>query len=412
MVSAVSNTSGNHSETAGSGLSVRGALVMGGDYRGLALVRSLGHRGIPVWVITQEDQRLAGASRYVSRKWFYPGWSDGGGVEFLIGLSRKYNLQNWMLLPTCDESVHLVATHHQELANHFKLTVPPWDVLQYAVDKHLMHQLAEKIGIDAPRTYSPRNSQDLASLPFDFPVILKPARRDRFNRLTAAKAWRANDVRTLKELYAEACTLLPPELLMIQEVIPGGGEEQFSFAAVCQDGRPLASLVARRTRQFPIDFGRASTFVETVEDPGIVEPSERFLEAVRYSGLIEVEFKRDPRTGRFKLLDANPRVWGWYSLCEASGVDFVYLLWLLLQGLPLPEMHARIGVRWMRLSTDLLASLGEIRGGQLSIPQYFRSLGGPHAPVIFATDDLRPGVLEGPYLTYLLLKRLMRGRGI
>src|SRR5438046_1351736 len=51
-----------------------GALVMGGDYRGLALVRSLGRRGIPVCVIRQGDQRLAAISRYATRTLFYPRW--------------------------------------------------------------------------------------------------------------------------------------------------------------------------------------------------------------------------------------------------------------------------------------------------------------------------------------------------
>ena len=58
---------------------------------------------------------------------------------------------------------------------------------------------------------------------------------------------------------------------MVQEFIPGGGGCQFSFAALCSEGQPLASIVARRTRQFPPDFGRASTFVETVDEPGVIE---------------------------------------------------------------------------------------------------------------------------------------------
>ena len=93
-------------------------------------------------------------------------------------------------------------------------------------------------------------------------------------------------------------------------MIPGGGEAQFSYAALCLEGRPLASAVARRTRQAPMDFGRSSTFVETVDEPGVVEPALRLLQASRFTGLIEVEFKRDPRDQRFKVLDANPRVWG------------------------------------------------------------------------------------------------------
>jgi D-aspartate ligase len=389
-----------------------GALVMGGDYRGLALVRNLGRHGVPVWVINQQDQRLAGASRYARRTLLFPSWQDKSGVEFLLELGQKHGLNGWLLFPTSDESVVLASSHHKLLAEQYQLTVPPWEELRWACDKRLMHQLADQIGVDHPRTYYPRCREDLASLDLTFPVILKPSSREQFNRLTAAKAWRADDMTILLDLFDEACKLLPPEMLMIQEVIPGGGEAQFSYAAVCKEGHPLASLVARRTRQFPMDFGRASTFVETVDDPGIADPAVRFLKAIRFTGLVEVEFKQDPRTGQFKLLDINPRVWGWYSLCEAAGVDFGYLLWLLHQGHPIPEVRSRVGVRWMRMSTDFLTSLREIWHGRMSVRDYLVSFRGPKASGIFASDDPWPGMLELPSLLYLLIKRAMRGRGI
>src|SRR5919109_2550401 len=48
-----------------------GALVIGGDYRALGVVRSLGRRGIPVWVVTNEH-RVATASRYALRCFHWP----------------------------------------------------------------------------------------------------------------------------------------------------------------------------------------------------------------------------------------------------------------------------------------------------------------------------------------------------
>ena len=56
-------------------------------------------------------------------------------------------------------------------------------------------------------------------------------------------------------------------------------------------------MTARRHRQHPSDFGRASTFVETVDLPELAEPSIQFLEAVDYYGLVELEYKQDPRDG-------------------------------------------------------------------------------------------------------------------
>jgi D-aspartate ligase len=390
----------------------RGAIVMGGDYRGLALVRSLGRQQVPVWVIDQADQRLAGMSKYARRTLFYRDWEDGGGAAFLLELGRKHSLKGWLLFPTSDESVRLSAEHHEQLSEIYEMTVLPWEILRWAVDKGLMNQLSDQIGVDHPKTYYPFCAEELPSLELPFPVILKPTRRDNFNQLTAAKAWRADDIETLVAQYHKACQLLPPEMLMIQEFIPGGGETQFSYAGLWKDGQPVAFLVARRNRQFPVDFGRASTFVETVNEPRVIEPAVRFLKAIQYSGLVEVEFKQDSRTAKFNLLDINPRVWGWYSLCRRAGVDFAHILWQIYQDVPINEIHARTGERWVRLLPDFLASLREIQLGRLSVREYVRSLSGPKESAVFAADDPLPGLLEAPLLFYLFSKRLFRGKGI
>jgi len=89
------------------------------------------------------------------------------------------------------------------------------------------------------------------------------------------------------------------------------------------------------------------------------------------------------------------------------------LLWLMHQGQPVPDdVHARTGVRWMRMSTDLPTSLREIWGGRLSIREYLGSLLGSKESAIYAADDPLPGLLEIPLLFYLLGKRFLRQEGI
>ena len=51
---------------------------------------------------------------------------------------------------------------------------------------------------------------------------------------------------------------------MVQEVLPGGVEQKFAYGAFCKNGRPVGSMTVRRRRQHPPQFGRASTYVETV----------------------------------------------------------------------------------------------------------------------------------------------------
>ena len=160
-----------------------------------------------------------------------------------------------------------------------------------------------------------------------------------------------------------------------------------------------------------MDFGRFSTYVETIDDPGVVQPSVRLLEAARYTGLVEVEFKRDPRDGRFKVLDVNPRVWGWHTLGSRVGVDFSYLLWRMVRGEAVPEVHGGPGARWIRMNTDFPVAILEIMRGRLTLGDYLRSLRRPFESAVFATDDPVPGLLEMPTLIYLFFRRLFLRSG-
>lgn len=386
--------------------------MIGGDYRALGVVRSLGRRGVPVAVVGEGDDRLSTLSRYARRRFPWRDAEPTAQVDYLLDLADRAALQGWALIPSGDETAALAARYHDTLSGSFVVTVPPWEVLRMAYDKRETYALATRIGVEVPWTLWPAGKAELEATDIDYPVILKPAVKETFNRLTAAKAWRVDNRRELLARYEEAIGLVSPDVLMVQELVPGGGEEQLSYAALCADGRPLASIVARRTRQYPPDFGRASTFVETIDDASVAQCSAPLLEAMRFTGLIEVEFKRHPGTGRLKLLDVNPRVWGWHTLGAAAGVDFSYLLWLAACRQPVPPQRARPGVRWVRSSTDLPTVVGQILRRRMGLREYVGTLRGPRERAIFALDDPLPGLAEGPLIVSMLVRRLLRGNGV
>ena len=406
-------STGSGASTGSNGTGIPGAIVMGADYRGLGVVRSLGRHGIPVWVVKDRDHALATHSKYAIRTLLPPEGNAEILLKFFLDLSRQHGLQRWVLFPTDDKAVVFISRFHREFSQAFQVATPPWESLQWAVNKILMHRLATRLDVAQPWTVSPANVAELSAVNCPFPAILKPAQEDVRNAFTAVKAWRVEDRETLIRAYKAAASMMPPELLMVQEAIPGGGENQFSYTALCRDGKPLVHLTANRRRQYPMDIGRASTYVETVDEPGLVEPSERLLDTLKMDGLVEIEYKRDPRDGIFKLLDINPRIWGWHTLCGRAGVDYPYLLWLLLNDKPLPEIVAHTGVRWVRLSSDLPSAFKEILRGRVSPVEYARSFfGGPLEEAVMAGDDVWPGILEFPLLLETAAKRLFSGRKI
>jgi D-aspartate ligase len=382
-----------------------GAVVIGGDYKSLGVVRSLGRHGIPVWVL-RDDHLLATLSRYCARSFPWPAATEPEQVDYLLDIARRYGLDGWALFPGGDETPALLARNRDVLGERYRLTIlEPWETLRWAYDKRLTYQLAAELGVDHPLTRYPQDREDALAFDGEYPAILKPATRHELNRFTIAKAWPAPNAATLVARYDEARTLIDPSLIMIQTLVPGDGASQLSFAALCRDGQPLASLVARRTRQWPMDFGRASTYVETIEAPDVEGLARRVLERLGFDGIVEIEFKRDARDGRLKLLDINPRPWGWHSLGRRAGVDFPYLLWQLMSGTRVAPQRARPGVRWVRALTDVPTVIGEVRAGRMTLRAYLSSLRGPIEYAVLAADDPVPALLEVPAAAYLAWTR-------
>jgi predicted ATP-grasp superfamily ATP-dependent carboligase len=385
----------------------RGALVLGANYRGLGVVRSLGRRGLPVWLCLTDEHRVACASRYARRSLSWPSEDEAQQVGHLLELNRRYGLGGWVLFPTCDETAALLARHRGVLEQHFLVAAPTSEVMRVAYDKRDTHALAAEIGLDQPWTIFPAHRRDVEAIECDFPVVLKPAFKADSNRFTAAKAWRVDSRSELLARYDEALTLVPPHVLMIQELVPGTVAAQLSYAALCVGGEAIATASAIRARQQPMDFGKASCHVQTTEDGDAAAQARRLLRALRLTGIVEVEFKRDARDGRPKLLDINARAWGWHTLCARAGVDFPWLQWELLNGRVPAPARARPSVRWVRMSTDVPTAVREIRAGRLPAHEYLRSLRPPLETAIFAPDDPLPALFDLPFLALLGARRAL-----
>jgi D-aspartate ligase len=383
-----------------------GALVVGGDHPGLGVARSLGRRGIPVYLI--DDQHcISSYSRYAKRVVRVDNILDERRtVDAVLEVGRRFNLRDWVLYPTRDETVAAFSRYRDELASFFRVTTGEWGSVQWAWDKKNTYELAANLDIPCPKTFNPRSAEELPSLYSRLPLAIKPAVKENFFYATGAKAWRADTPEQLNELYARATQQIKPEEILIQEIIPGDGREQYSYCAFARNGRPHSTLTARRARQHPREFGRAATYVETVEAPMIEELSERFLEAIQYHGLVEIEYKRDPRDGEYKLLDVNARAWGFHSIGSACGVDFPYLVYADQLGIPVEPVHGQPGVGWLRLLTDIPTALSDIAYGSLTWGAYLRSLRAARVEAVFSWRDPFPAVAEMLLLPYVIAKKL------
>jgi D-aspartate ligase len=383
-----------------------GAIVIGGDYQGLGIVRSLGRRGVDV-VVIDDEHSISRYSRYVRSAFRFGDLRDDGAtLRVLLDLGRSGEFDGWVVYPTREETVATLSRDRAELREHFRIPTPEWTVTKWAWDKRNTYLRAQELGIPTPRMWRVTGEDELRTVDGEPPYVLKPAIKEHFFYATRCKAWRADSREELVARFRAAAELVGSEEVVIQELIPGGGDSQFAYCAFFKDGVARASMVAQRLRQHPVEFGRASTFVRTADMPQLEAMSAAFLRSIDYYGLVELEYKLDQRDGRIKLLDVNARTWGYHSLGQRAGVDFPYLLYADQVGLPVPEgVRTVAGVSWIRLATDVPTVAIELARRRLGWRSYVRSLRALHAESVFSHDDVRPGLAELALLPYLAVKR-------
>jgi D-aspartate ligase len=404
----MTNISSNQLNTAYSSLPRTqriGAVVVGGCFQGLGIVRSLGKHGVPVCVIDDEAS-IGRFSRYATYAVSVANLRDEHQTtSIVLDVCRQLGIEGWVLYPTRDETVAAFSRHRTHLQEWCRVPTPDWSTIQWAWDKRNTYRLAQKLDIPVPKTWYPNDVDELKNIDADLPLVIKPAIKEHFIYATKAKAWRVNNRQELEKRFLQAVKLIGPGETMLQELIPGDGHQQFSYCAFFKEGHAVGSMVAQRWRQHPSEFGRASTFVETVDRPQLEAFSESFLRAIDYYGLVEMEYKLDPRDGQYKLLDVNARTWGYHTLGLGAGVDFPYLLFADQLGTPTTSCRTQTGVKWVRLATDLPTGILEMLKGRQGCRAYFQSLKGFQVESVFSREDPLPSLVELMLIPYLYVKR-------
>jgi len=360
----------------------------------LAVVRSLGRRGVAVTV--GESSRLATSlfSKYCNRRVVYPSVRRHPEA-FLAFLRRELRKADYdLVMPMEEETLLLLAQHREELAPVARLPIPTSEAIIRVRDKGWLLHHASQQGIPIPRTCWVKTMDDLKAIKDTVPPpwVIKP--RVSSGSFGIAYVEREGD---LLAAYEKVHKQFPFPL--IQERIPPQGEAFGCSALMGRGGEVKARFTHRRLREYPITGG-PSTLRESVHHPQIEELGIQLLRSLQWYGVAMVEFKVDPRDNQPKLMELNPRFWGSLPLAIHAGVDFPYLVYKMAMGEefdPVLEYETGVRCRWL-LPGDILHFLTNPRRFQLH-PSFFQFRG--MAYDIISRHDPMPTV--GRVLTLLAL---------
>lgn len=383
----------------------------------LAITRSLGRHGIPVIRLHPNRLELSLLSRYCKGIEVCPNvyGDENELLQFLLDLRHRYQGE-LVLFPASDDTAFFLGRHRESLIDAFHIPAVSKSTIENIIDKRIQYGEAEKLGIPIPETYFPKDSgevSELANRITGYPYVIKPnvAHKWRLSwvqdKLATSKGKPSKGVmvHSAEDLIAEYEGISHGDTdVMIQEVIGGGDELLYTFLGYFNEkSQPLGYCVRSKLRQYPLKFGYCTLTVSCHNDK-VVEQSIRMLQGLNYHGIVGVEYKHDPKTDQYKLIEINARAVNTSAIAPACGVDLPYIAYSDMIGQPLPPVTDWLDdVKWCWLTQDVFAAREMNRLGQMSFRQWLASISGKRVHAVFALDDLRPVVF---YLTKFLATNL------
>jgi len=369
------------------------AVVLACHTIGLSVIRALGSAGVPVHALTYDRMDMGHVSKYVKHKKFipHPERFEDAFIDEVLDY-RKIS-GGGILIPSDDATLSVVSRYKSALCGSYVVACPEWKIVERYIDKRITYELADKLGIPAPKTLVPRNLESLKEFArtVDYPCIVKPVLSHRYFELFRKKLVIAENFDEMNAAFLEAFDAGLD--VMIQEYIPGDDCNGVNYNSYTWDGQPLVEFTAEKVRLSPPRYGVPRVVVSKKIDT-VLENGRRILAEMGYNGFACTEFKKDARNGVYKLMEVNGRHNRSGLLAVYCGINFPMIEYnhLLKGELPGTDHYRRYkeGIFWIDEYRDIGHSIMYCRKERYGLRGYLRPYLAEHVYAVFEWGDPMP----------------------
>jgi D-aspartate ligase len=283
-------------------ISAECAIVVGIDLNGLGVIRSLGAAGVPVMALDTELNKPTAATRFGQKKRIRA-LSGPELVADLLSLRAQLDC-NPVLLLTQEPSVATVSAAREQLSGAYHFTMPSALLMEELLNKISFQELAERHSYPIPRALRLFDDASLEHVrELRYPCIVKPTSKHPEYGRRFAKAYKVSAAHEVFRLWSAMREVVSD--VIVQEWIEGADSDVY----FCLQYRPpgggqSVSFVGRKTCQWPIQVGGTASCMpapEVAEE--LTAVTDGFFAAVGFIGVGSMEYKRDPRDGKFYMVE-------------------------------------------------------------------------------------------------------------
>ncbi len=337
-------------------LSGRVIVTYGRSLIALMIARSLGARGIEIIGCDDVGMTVLSFSRYVEETHIYtsPDKDEERFIEDLVRIVRENRPDDdrpYVLIPGFYEA-KLIARHRSRFEDLITVACPDYESIDSVDPKDHLARTAIDLNLEIPRTWLPKNEQDLrdAESEMNFPLFIKPP-----DDVGGRGVSRVDDMDELVEAFRHLQKRYRGKQLLVQQKATG---VDYCYCGLFNRGELVASMVYRNLQKFPNEAG-PGVLRETVDSSLFDEIAGRLMKPLKWHGVAEIDFMWDGEAETKPLMiEVNPRFWAGLDHSIQSDIDFPWLLFrMFTTGDAGPVPKARVGKKTSLPGLSTLARL-------------------------------------------------------
>lgn len=288
-------------------------LFEGRARQSLALSKAFKGLGCEVTALCESKLDVSYVSRYVDKKVIgvCNNANEVGTRDQILRLVKdnKYDL----VVPTTDFAAMILSKYKKEIEQYSKVASNEWAIFQIAADKNQTMKVCSNLELPCPVTLFDIDSIEKVK-GIKYPIVVKPT-----IGYGAIGFHRVDSEEDLINLFKDSSDE-EIKKYVFQEYIPQTDLQYECAMFMDQNNQPKTALVFSKNRWFPVEGG-SSTLNITVERPDIVESCTKLLQAINWRGAADIDLIQDPRDGKAKIMEINPRVSGSVKIAFIAGTD-------------------------------------------------------------------------------------------
>ncbi len=299
-------------------------------------------------------------------------------LKRLEEIDNRYPDIKKILLGSADGQVELIINHKKDLPTSLIIPYVDKELFYHATNKASFYNICETIGVPYPKTLVIKQYEE--HLPFNFPIIIKPANSVKYKSVDFVgkeKVFICKDQSTYKQIIKSMQENGYDEEIILQEYIPG--DDSFVGVATVYSSHKTGEVKLVSFGQTLLEDHTPSAIgnhlaILTRKEEQIVKDVKKLVKATGWTGFSNYDVKYDSRDHKYKFFELNARLGRSNYYVTATGENTAtYYVKDFIENSPIDYSVADKQILYSAVSKKLLLDNIQSKELKTTVKQLYKS---------------------------------------